>query len=341
MINHEYLDLFMQDSVKKDLIFDFGDFTITNDKLYAEAFDLSESLCSEKELKFGSCEASCLSFQCRNEFGELLNRKFDVFIVLNGDYATPFKIGSYKVFEDKPSGDKQYKNITSYDAIYDVINAEVSEWYNSLVFPLSLKDFRNSFFDYLGIEQVQTELVNDNMIVEKTIDADSISGKQIITSICELNGVFGNINRQGLFDYVSLQKKKEILPPSKNLFPSENIYPGMIVELERNVFDYTPNLYIDCQYEDFNTEYITKLQIRQEVTDIGVIVGNGSNAYIVENNFLVYGKGADELRRIANSLYGKIYGVQYMPFNANTKGNLCVEVGDTILIHTKNKTVDT
>lgn len=366
MIDYTYADLFKKDNVKKDLILDFGDFQITNNRLYSEAFELSESLCSQNELRFGCCEASVLKFKCRNEFGELKDKWFDVSMSLNGRTDTPFQIGSYRVFDSKPSGDRLYTNVTAYDAMYGVINAEMVEWYDGLTFPITLKYFRDSFFEYLGLEQVEVELVNDDMLIEKTIDADSISGKQIITAICELNGVFGHINRQGLFDYVTLAKRKQMIHPGmENVYPGSGIYPGMMVDnyeetlypseelfpsddlfpLDEAIRNYphdvvTKSRYISCEYEDFETQLISKLQIRQEENDIGMIHGTGANTYIVQDNFLVYGKSSEELKVIAERLFSKINGVYYRPFKVALRGNPCIEVGDIVVVHAKYKEVE-
>ena len=94
MIDYQYEDLFKKDSVKKNLIVDFGEFQIGNNRLYAESFELSESICLQDELRFGCCEASVLKFKCRNEFGELKNKWFNVSMVLDENADMPFEIGS-------------------------------------------------------------------------------------------------------------------------------------------------------------------------------------------------------------------------------------------------------
>ena len=339
MINYEYAELFLKDNVKKQLIIDFDEGQITNDRIYAEEFELAESLCSESELRIGSCEASSLKIKIRNEFGELKGKWLTVSEILNDNSNIPFQYGKYKVYTDELSGDKKYKDITAYDAMHDIINAEMVEWYDGLQFPISIKDFRDSFFSYLGIEQEEVTLIQDDVLIEKTIDADSISGKQIITAICELNGVFGHINRQGVFAYISLSKRKQMIYPSLNgIYPGSGIYPGMMVDTDYSKEEI--NTYISCEYEDFETQIISKLQIRQEENDVGAIYGTGTNAYIVQDNFLVYGKAADELKQIANRLFTKINGVYYRPFKASLQGNPCVEVGDTVVVHTKYKEVE-
>ena len=342
MIDYTHADLFLKDNTKKELLLDFGEFQIGNSKLYSESFELSESLCTQNELRFGCCEASVLKFKCRNEFGELKNKEFNVSMVLNGNHDEPFQIGSYKVFYDEPSGDRKYKNVTAYDAMYDVINADVTAWYNDLVFPVTLKSFRTDFFKNLGIEQVEKTLVNDDVVIEKTIDTNKISGKQVITAICEINGVFGHINRQGLFDYVSLPSKtQQLLYPSVNLYPHDKLFAATTpYDLEYKTERVKGNRYISCEYEDYNTSFITKLQIRQDENDIGTILGDGTNTYIVEDNFLLYGKGQAALEDIAIALFRKINQVQYRPFKASLRGNPCLEVGDAVIFHTKYKDVE-
>lgn len=350
MINYEYAELFQKDSVKKELILDFGDFQITNEKLYSESFELSESLCSQDELKFGCCEASEVKFKCRNEFGDLRGKWFTASLVLNGNTDNPFKIGRYKVYSSKPSGDRLYTDIVAYDAMYDILNADVSKWYESLKFPVFLKDMRNSFFEYLGITQKDATLIMDSFDFAKTILTNAIPGKDIITAICELNGVFGHINRNGEFEYISLpDRTSNAIYPSTTLYPSPSLYPYATkygVDYENIV---KKGKYRSCKFEDFETTYITEVQIRQESGDIGAVADysdleqdylNVSNSYIVEDNFLAYGMNSGVLKEIAVELLKKIRKVRYRPFDCQLQGNPCIEVGDYIRIRTRIRNVD-
>lgn len=313
MIDYVNKDLFHRNGVRKELLIQFDGTTITNNRIYQESFELIESLCSQDNLKFGCCEASELRVKIRNEFGDLSKKDIDVSVVLNGDTTNPFRIGKYKIDTCELSGDRKYANITAYDAMYDIINMNVASWYDSLTFPLTLKEFRDNFFEYVGVEQEDIVLIQDSMIVDKTVEAEELSGSTVISAICEINGVFGHINRQGKFVYVSLAGKENKTQLNK---------------------------YIACEYKDFKTEYITSLQIRQEANDIGIIVGSGSNRYVVEDNFLVYDKEIDDLTEIADALFKKIKGVQYRPFKGVAQGNPCIEVGDAIVFYTKNMEVE-
>ena len=100
------------------------------------------------------------------------------------------------------------------------------------------------------------------------------------------------------------------------------------------------NRYISCEYEDYEVQPISKVQIRQEENDIGAISGDGTNCYVVQDNFLLYGKSASELQEIAYNLYYAIKSISYTPFRAVLSGNLCLEVGDAVQFHTKRKIIN-
>ena len=148
MVDYAYSNLFQKSSVDKQLIIETDDKTvkITNNELHQQKFELEESLCSENQLKFGSCEASSIKFTVSNIFTSLKDKWINASMVLDNHTDVPFQIGRYKVYSDVPSADKSCREITGYDALYDIINTNMATWYNSLTFPLTLKEFRNSFF---------------------------------------------------------------------------------------------------------------------------------------------------------------------------------------------------
>ena len=337
----EYGGQFLKDSVDKQLsiVTDDGQIHITNNELHQEQFELTESLCSESELTFGSCEAGMVKFTVSNIFSGLKDKWMTIKMVLAGNTANPFQIGRYKVYSDTPTADRTKRDIVAYDALYDVINADVAEWYNTLLPDkdsiTTMKAFRDSFFGYFGIEQEDVRLVNDDMKVEKTVEPEELSGATVLNCICEINGCFGHIGRDGRFHYIYLEQEIQGLYPRNNLYPADDLYPR-----EPKSTRVGKKLYISAQYEDFLVKTIDKLQIRKEEDDIGVIVGSGTNAYVIQDNFLVYGKGSEELTGIANNIYGKIRGIIYRPFSADCKGNPRIEVGDAVRLPTRYEIIE-
>lgn len=319
-----------------------------NSMIESEAFEMDESLCSESELKFGSCEANSVKFTVHNTPGSIVGKNITITETVDGDTEHPFQYGKYKVYSDVPSSDRTKREITAYDAMYDIINADVKSWYAGLSFPMTLKAFRDSFFAYLGIEQEKVTLVNDSMTVNKTIVAtqtddssavteeSSISGKTVVTAICEINGCFGNINREGKFEYVFLKAITSALYPREDLYPRDDLFPS-----DANTESMTGH-YITFDYEDFQSKAITQLEIKTSGDNAGAIVGTAGNNYSITGNFLVSDKTGAELEQIANNLLPVMKQAAYTPIKScTTVGNPCLEIGDPIRFNTSREIVET
>lgn len=321
---------------------------IDNSMLEIGTFALEESLCSESELKFGACEANCVKFTARNTAGNIIGKTISIEETIDGDSQNPMPYGVFKVASDVPTADRTKRQITAYDAMYDIINTDVKSWYTGLSFPMTLKAFRDSFFAHLGIAQVETSLVNDSMTVNKTIVAaqtddssavteeSSISGKTVVTAICEINGCFGNINREGKFEYVFLKAITSALYPAEDLFPSDNLFPS-----DANTESMTGH-YITFDYEDFQSKAITQLEIKTSEDNAGAIVGTAGNNYSITGNFLVSDKTGAELEQIANNLLPIMKQAVYTPIKSCTcVGNPCLTLGEPIRFNTTREIVET
>lgn len=374
MVNYKYGDLFKKDTVDKQLsiVSDDEKINITNTELHQEKFELTESLCSEQEMTFGSCEAAMIKFTVSNTFLQMKGKWLTVRMSLDGHTDAAFQFGRYKVDSDTPTADRTCREVIAYDALYDVLTADVAAWYNT-VFPsheeqktdedgtittvtvydpVTMKQFRNSFFKHFGIEQADITLINDNMSIEKTVAVtpssetssdteesstigESVSGKEVLSCICEINGCMGHMGRDGKFHYIYLEQEIQGLYPRNDLYPADDLFPR-----DPKSTQIGKGFYVTATYEDYLVKTINKLQIREQKNDIGVIVGTGDNAYVIEDNFLVYGKGTKELKSIANNVLSKIRGIVYRPFTADCKGNPCLEVGDAVRLPTRYELIE-
>ncbi len=321
---------------------------IDNSMLEIGTFALEESLCSESELKFGACEANCVKFTARNTAGNIIGKIISIEETIDGDSENPMQYGVFKVASDVPTADRTKRQITAYDAMYDIINTDVKAWYAGLSFPMTLRQFRDSFFAHLGIAQVETNLVNDSMTVNKTLVAtqtddssavteeSAISGKTVVTAICEINGCFGNINREGKFEYVFLKEITSALYPAEDLFPADNLFPS-----DANTESMTGH-YITFDYEDFQSKAITQLEIKTSEDNAGAIVGTAGNNYSITGNFLVSDKTGTELEQIANNVLPIMAQAAYTPIKSCTcVGNPCLTLGEPIRFNTTREIVET
>lgn len=350
MINSSLKEKYWDSSTDKQMVISVvgTNQKIDNSMLEIGTFALEESLCSESELKFGACEANCVKFTARNTAGNIIGKTISIEETIDGDSENPMPYGVFKVASDVPTADRTKRQITAYDAMYDIINTDVKSWYAGLSFPMTLKQFRNSFFAHLGISQVETSLANDSMTVNKTIVAtqtddssavteeSAISGKTVVTAICEINGCFGNINRNGKFEYVFLKKIVSALYPAEDLFPSDNLFPS-----DANTESMTGH-YITFDYEDFQSKEITQLEIKTSEDNAGAIVGTAGNNYSITGNFLVSDKTGAELEQIANNLLPIMAQAAYTPIKSCTcVGNPCLTLGEPIRFNTTREIVET
>lgn len=349
MISGKNKELYYTSSIDKQLNIEVVGTRIVIDNSMREqdTFTLTESLNDGSELKFGSCLPNQISFIAHDMPAGLVGKTLRPVETLEGNEDDPFTYGKYKIFSAVPTADRTKRQITAYDAMYDILNADVKAWYAGLSFPMALKQFRYSFFAYLGVEQEETTLVNDSMTVNKTLVASSsegstvtaeatISGKTIIEAICEINGAFGNMNRAGKFEYVILPSITSALYPADDLYPRDDLFPS-----DANTESMTGH-YFTFDYEDFQSKAITQLEIRADDNTAGAIVGNPGNTYVISGNFLVSDKTGSELEQIANNVLPIMKQAAYTPLKSCTcVGNPCLELGDPIRFNTTREIVET
>ena len=295
--------------------------TIPMEQICAETLSLTENLSSGSNIIWGSCEAAKFVVTVADVEEEIEGREFTATLSI-GDYKMAY--GIYVVDSVVRQADRRKRKITAYDRMIK-FDVDVSDWYHAM-YPTgdtihTIQELRDSLCEHVGIPQQQKVLINDEMVVGKTISPESLCGRDVLKAICEINGVFGHFDRTGTLVYISLQDTG--LYPSDTLYPGNDLYPqsgwAAAEELEH---------YRSITYEDYLIDGIDRVQIRHEEGDIGAVVGSGSNAYLVEGNFLVYGLGSADLTKLAWSIYDTIAGKTYRPAKIATYAMPWIEVGD-------------
>lgn len=333
MITYANESLFYQDNVEKQLNISFTGGSITNSEIRAEEFELEEVLNSGDDLNFGECYANKVSFVVGYYPNSIAGKTITVTITPSG--AAAFQLGVYKVLSDYPTADKRFRKIIAYDKLYDILKADCRAWYDSFLPNTSttktLKQFRDSFFSYFSVTQETATLPNDDMPITRNINPSCITGKTILKCILELNACFGKIGRNGKFKYVSLEKPTSGLFPATTLYPSTTLYPqkrGFVREENRRVYN-------SMEYQEYETKPIDRLMILDSRGNVAASVGTGqTNAYLIKDNFFVFGKSYADVTTIANNIYPNISERFYRPARINTIGNPCLEVGDGIGVTT-------
>ena len=353
MVEYAYRDLFYKSQQTKDILIVDSEAVVTINPggdpiventtveihtadLKINTFTLDESLCSEDDLKWGLMESAEVRFTIKNtrRIPNLKNTDYskmvNIYIYFNGDSSTLFQIGQYICDSDKYSADRRFRDIVLYDALYYLRNWDITEWYNEVYAdndndPISVYDLRFSLFDYMftdfdyPIEQnEETELVNDDCLVPKNIESDTITFDFFMGGILNANGVFGHMGRTGLFEYVTLVK-----------------YDAPTVTTVTDDFRKPPTT-----YEDFAVWGIGYVAVYDQNNIRLAYEGSSSykrpSIYNIVDNFVLNGiysnSGADELKTAVANIREQVTHRRYAPMDVEHVGDLCVEVGDNVAV---------
>ena len=320
---------------QKNLLLTFDDGTvIDNDDIALESMGLEQTLCDSDELKFGKIASACFKTKIKASTKIYKNLWFNASIGV-GEHAIP--LGRFRVYTDNMTSDRLYRNIVAYDTLFWAINTDVTEWYNGLTFPVTQKAFRDSLFEHLGIEQEVVELPNDSITFNRTVNAENLTGLTVLQKLCELNATWGTINNVGKFKYVRVRTHEhDALYPSDDLFPSDNLFPDDIYDDRLPKASYYQGT---LKYEEYDTQPISKVTIREDADDLGYSYGEDGNTYVIEDNFLLYGASDSTLQTVAKNFFDYAQYIAYTPSQLKCKGAPWREVGDLLLVVADKRTL--
>lgn len=345
--------LYKSDSTEKNLFLDFyhpGEeepfLTLSGvERIHGGSMKISEALSSSENLDFGSCEATQFEITIIDVEENIIGARLVAYQTLQGVYPSEdeypaedlypdgymMPLGTYIVQSAPRQTNGRYRDVLALDQM-SMFDVDVIEWYNALPFPLTLREFRARLCAHIGVrEHVPDYLPNDDMLVEKTIDAAELIARDVLVACEQINGTFGHFDRSGILRHVTIEPNM-LLYPSEDIYPSEELFPGALPEGDAAFYDEILESYlcISCRAEEYTVQPIDTVHIRQEEGDIGAIYGNGDNCYIVEGNFLAFGKKAAELEQIAAGIHSMITGFKYVPYEYSGKGLPYLEVGSLV-----------
>lgn len=353
MYDYPDQDLFYVDGINKQfiIIVEADDesedpLTLTNENLNEESFEFVDALTDSDSLSFANCTSASVKFEIYNseEFSEtFLEKLIVIYEVIDGDTENPIPIGSFTVQSDNLSLDGVTREIIAYDFMYDILNTDVTEWYNELEFPISIKDLRDSLFEEFGIEQDNESLINDDIEVPKQLsDGDYILGSDIIKAICDINGTFCHMGKDGIANWITLDTGDIFaVPLYPGFYPSENTFPGGD-SYEGEVQDIFKTYYREDSviWANYETYEIDGIQLRNELNEIAYQTSDAAmNPYTVISNFLLYGLSYGQYETIATRLLDRIKNIKYVPFEMTKMSDPCMEVGDRVIVHTQENVI--
>lgn len=305
------------------------DIAATN--IVANTTKLIQSISDAEQLKYGSVEPSMFEIQIAQDTAQVerveasaiagmgrgkiwdcaQGKKLTVYIKKGIiEHSAEFFIKSIK-----GEGTTGFKTITAYDAL-SLFDKNVAEWYNGLNFnSLTLKAFRESLCTYCGVGFESVTLPNDSMTISRTMSATSITGRDILSACCELCGCWPKIDLWGTnkLKWVTLGKTS-------------------CETFDYSQYDYT--FRPDSTREEYDCKGINAVIIRAADDDVGghYPATVQDNPYIIQGNFLCFGKSTAELTTIAQNIYNQIANKPYRPHKTVITGRPYLEPGDKVTV---------
>ncbi|MDE7323152.1 MAG: hypothetical protein K2N73_10600 [Lachnospiraceae bacterium] len=296
-------------------------------RMYSDSMYLSEKLVSSNSIEFVGCISSMFKIQVNNLKEDIKGKKITATIHTEGAESELITLFNGIVDSAMKQSNKRIKEIVAYDELYTKGSTDISAWYKSLTFPITLKVLRDSLFAYIGIEQVEIVLPNDNIEIKKQYNPSSLQALPVIKAICQINGVFGIINRNNKFEYRILGAIDSSLYTP--FYPGKDVFPGIsksALGLD-NIQETGFSFYKDVDYEEYVVKPVDKITIRQSEDNEGVTYGTGTNNYIIQGSMFTYGLSKDVLLQIAENIYPNVQGFSYRPFKSVNNGLPYLECG--------------
>lgn len=299
------------------------------ESIHFETMNLTEAIFNKDSIEFVGCIASKFSIKVNGLKQDVKGAEIEVDIHTDDTADEPVRLFKGVVDSAMKTSNKQVKEIVAYDELYTKGNTEVAAWYKSQKFPETIKDFRYSLFAFLGIEQVEITLPNDDIMIDRQYDPNTLQALAVIKAICQINGAFGIMNREGKFEYrIMGDIYDDGTYPGVDLFPGPDTFPGAgsatkSIDIEETAFSF----YKSVRYEEFEVKPVDKVTIRQSEDDAGTTYGSGTNNYIIQGNMFTYGLSKDILQTVAENVYNSVQGFSYCPYTADNNGLPFVECG--------------
>lgn len=319
------------------MVFPDIDLTIDNEILHQESVTITQSICGEQELTLGGCIASSIQFEVSEVMDkDVTGLEFQCYMDVedtNGNTVLTIPMGVYRVDSAKCVDDKDYKKIVAYDALYDA-SIDIGSFYTDVFSQnekIKLSEFRAKLLEYLGLEFSGGSYENDDIEIEKTVEPGqgNITGTTLLKYICEGNGRFGIINRNGKFEEISIGAAGGLYP-AEDLCPAEDLYPSKSsgnIQYVGTDIDYAQ--YISTKFEEYETMPITCVTIKSSADDIGVASSDDeTNPYVISSNLLFFGKSQEELKEIGGKIHAMITDIVYRPNDTELEGLPYMDLGD-------------
>ena len=337
LTTQDYLrQLYAQDSIHKELIIHSvdGKFSdIKNTDIVEESMIIKEAVCTSTPVVLGGCISnsfeilvSAKRFINHEPFGEI-----QVYQVIDGCRVNLFNgiIDSAEKQENKIT-----RKLIAYDKMYTKGDINLAAWFTNLNFPITVGWLRSQIFRRIGIACQSVKLPCDSFLIYQNYEyyteenteekkkriiydiPDKLKAVDIIRDICEVNGMFGWMNRTGAFEYISPKNTRQI-----------NLYPITIQDGEKSYPVNAVEIYLDDKEIDPSITYIGSYNDKQKynIDDSNFIVNATRGETVYPQTYNSYQETYKN--QILNALHEK----KWVSFTCQQRFDPGLKVGSDII----------
>ena len=299
------LNLF-KNKIRKENILTIDGIDYDNSRIIG-GVNYNQTVNAGTDIVLGSCTCATIEFELMN-LNNLINNLAGKEITwkIRVEGYPDLQMGIFIAEKPTKVNDTRIR-IKAYDRMkrFDVI---VDDWLNTVSYPITLKNFLLGLCSYVGVTLSNTTFLNDNYPVKFNFMGTNVKGRDVLKWIAEIAAKYAVINELGQL----------------RLGWYNNI-----------VYSVNNSNYYNVKVEDYQVKKIDKLQVQVEENDIGVIVGTGTNAYVIQNNPLLYAATDAEIRPYVELIYNAIKDFTYIPFEIKLNVNPLIKAGNSFQVTTR------
>ena len=298
------------DDIQLVLYFPDLDLRLTNSNIVSESMNLSQILETENVLTFKGCNASKFEIELEDLEQDVRGERVLVSIQA-GLTDTIYLFQGIVDDQNNITHEDITVKISAYDDLYTTGQTDVTDWYAGLNFPMTVKQFRDSFFNYISIAQETVTLPCDDLVMTRMVSSDVIlDAQKVMQDICQANARFG-LMRNGYFSYVKLQTTPETALPK--------------------------GAYVDVDYDPYVMEAITKVSVADDSGVTEESYGSGTNVLKIEGNIVAYSVDRAECAEI---IYGEVSGITMNSARVDLIGLPYLECGDYVTLSSRKNDLE-
>lgn len=184
--------------------------------------------------------------------------------------------------------------MTAYDLMM-LLDVSADAWLETLTYPMTMQDVCEDLLDSVGLTYSLDTVTFPNLLREYGVnpfDASGVTKRDILGWMAEANGGYFRIDETGTVRLVT--------------FETGSYTIGLDEATTLDVMEYT-------------TPAIDEVQLQMTEGDVGVIVGSGTNGYVICNNPFLYGSSDVEARPYVENIYDMVTAFPaYVPKTVDT-----------------------